>query len=233
VVAARVVESLVRARVVGETGPHQFSVSTEGGSWLGQRVSGAFITLLLPSYGQFGAGDIALVLGVTCVIAAAVIARRRPDDRSGLLLFGGLAVGLLTVRLFLLAGPVPGIVWTAPLLGAGAVLFTRRLLEHRGVALLAGVIVLFAGAVLLTQYGSGGVNEWGWRYFARVRVDAGGRRWRAGRRHHAVGHDRPLQLGPRARDAVARDRADGPIPGRGVPRAHRVARRRSADLRHE
>jgi MFS family permease len=166
VAAARVGEAMIRSRVIGGSGAHQFTVAMEGGSWIGDRLTGAFITLLLPSYGQFGAGDVALVLGVTCALVAAVIARRRPDDRNGLLLFSALAVGLLGLRLVLAPGPVPGLLWACPVLGVGAVLVTRDVLRNRATALLAAVVVLFAGAVLLTQYANGGGREWGWRYFS-------------------------------------------------------------------
>ena len=163
--AARVAESVIRSRIVGQTGSHEFTVaSSETGSWIGHHVQSTFITFLLPSYGQFGAGDIVLVLGVTCALVAALIARRRPEDRSGLFLFGGVAVALLLIRLVFTAGPVPGIVWACPLLGVGAVLCTREVVRPRANAMLGGVVVLFVGAVLLTQYASGGVREWGWRY---------------------------------------------------------------------
>lgn len=165
-VAARVAESVVRARIFGGGAATQFTVTTDEGGWIGHHLSGAFVTLLLPSYGDFGAGDMALIVGVTCAVGAAVVARRRPDDRSGFLLFGGLAVVSLAVRLALAPGPVPGVVWACPLLGVGAVLANRNALHKRASTMLVILVGLFAVAVLLTQYAGGGGREWGWRYFA-------------------------------------------------------------------
>ena len=55
------------------------------------RLTSAFITLFLPSYGSLGPGDLVTVLAVASLLAAVVIARRRPEDRSGIALFAGLA----------------------------------------------------------------------------------------------------------------------------------------------
>jgi hypothetical protein len=162
----RVAETVIRAKVLGVGRLNQFTVLTESGGWISHHVQGAFITLLLPSYGQFDVGDVLLVLGITCAITAGVIVRRRPEDRSGLLLFSGLAVGLLVVRLAVTAGPVPGLLWACPLVGVAAALCTRRVLTRRPVGLLAAAVALFAVGVVLTQYSAGGGREWGWRYVA-------------------------------------------------------------------
>jgi hypothetical protein len=120
----------------------------------------------LPSYGKFDVGDVLLILGVVCAVVAAVIARRRPEDRSGLLLFAGLAVGLVTARLLVTAAPVPGLFLACPLLGVGLALADRRTAKQPQMAMLGAVTLLFAGAVLLTQYEQAGGREWGWRYFS-------------------------------------------------------------------
>lgn len=164
---ARALEALIRSRIA--SGGHAgaaFSTATESGSRLGQIVSGGFITLLLPSYGHFDASAVLLLLAVVSGVVSAVVARRRPDDRNGLFLFGGLAVVLLTVRLAFEARPVPGIVWACPVLVIGGALIDRPLLRSRSVRALVVVTIVFAGAVLATQYGAGGGREWGWRYFS-------------------------------------------------------------------
>ena len=142
-----------------------FSISDSGG-WLSNRVIGAVITLVLPSNGDFGIGDIVLVLAIVCAGVTAVIARRRPEDRSGLLLFGGLAVGLAAVRLVLPASPVPSLLVACPLITVGLVLGNRVLVSSMARRILSCTTVLFAAAVLLTQYGNGGGIQWGFRYFA-------------------------------------------------------------------
>jgi len=122
--------------------------------------------LLLPSTGNFGIGDILLVLAVLCAVGAAVIARRRPEDRSGLLLFAGLAVGLAAVRLLFPSSPVPAILWACPLLTVALVLGDRTLLSTTPRRILSLTTVLFTAGVLVTQYGNGGGIQWGFRYFA-------------------------------------------------------------------
>jgi hypothetical protein len=163
-VATRAGEAAIRSQVLG-TSVSQFSVASEG-NWISHHADGAFTTLLLTSYGNFDLGDICLMLGVTCAFAAAVIARRRPDDRSGLLLFGGLAVALLAARLALTPTPVPGILWACPLLGVATVLISKAVIAGRPIRILLGATAVFALALLATQYSGGGGREWGWRYFS-------------------------------------------------------------------
>jgi lipoprotein signal peptidase len=161
---SRFADALLRSHVV-HLGSAQFGVAAEG-SWIGSHAQSTFVTLFLPSYGKFDIGDVLLIIGVVCAIVAAVIARRRPEDRNGLFLFAGLAVGLVVVRLFFTPAPVPGILLAFPLLGIAAALANRRVLGRPNVGALATAMALYAGAVLLTQYAGAGGREWGWRYFS-------------------------------------------------------------------
>jgi hypothetical protein len=162
---SRLADAVLRSHVVHLGNAAQFGVAAQG-SWLGSHVQSTFVTLLLPSYGKFDLGDVLLVIAVACALVAAVIARRRPDDRSGLMLFGGLAVALLAARLVVTPAPVPGLFLACPLLGVALVLSTKRVLTRPNLAVVGTAALVFAGAVLLTQYSGAGGREWGWRYFS-------------------------------------------------------------------
>jgi hypothetical protein len=102
------------------------------------------------------------------LVAAAVVARRRPADGSGVAM---LAVTAALAALAALAtGPdslAPGLLVTLPLAAAGVVLLRRdQLLRSPAATVAAGTFALFALAVLATQYPQGGSGEWGGRYFA-------------------------------------------------------------------
>jgi hypothetical protein len=166
-VAGRAADALVRAKVAPVAGgAAPFTIAGEHGSWLSLRTNAAIITTVLPSNGDFGVGDIVLLLAVTCAVAAALVARRRPEDRAGLFLFGGLAVGFAVARLTIIATPVPGLLLACPLVTIALVLANRDVVTSWPRRVLLVAAVLFAGAVFVTQYGNGGGFQWGFRYFA-------------------------------------------------------------------
>ncbi len=140
-------------------------VAAEGGSFLGSRLAGAVVTWVLPSYDGVGPDDLLLVGVVLFGVAAVVVARRHPEDGSGVRLFAVLAAACGVAHLALPAGAVPGLLVAFPVLAVGLAGIDRRLLADRTAVVLAATYVAYVGAVLATQYSSGGSGEWGGRYF--------------------------------------------------------------------
>ncbi len=147
-------------------------IGAEGAAGVGQpgyvvgRLTSAFITLFLPSYGSLGPGDLVTVLAVASLLAAVVIARRRPEDRSGIALFAGLATVGAVARALMEPQVTPGLLVAAPLVTAGLAALGGTVGRDPERRWLAATVALFAAAVLATQYASGGSGEWGGRYFA-------------------------------------------------------------------
>jgi hypothetical protein len=134
--------------------------------FVGGRILGALVTLVLPSYGTIGLADGLLVVATGALVAAVVIARRRPDDRDGVIVFVALAVLAAGARAVIAPEVVPGLLLAAPALTAGLVAVDRRVLRSRPAQLLAATAGIFVAGVLATQYSTGGSGEWGGRYFA-------------------------------------------------------------------
>jgi hypothetical protein len=112
------------------------------------------------------AGILAIAAFMSLAVAAS-IARRRPDDESGVRVFCTVAVvATVLFVVFAPAGQVTGLFAAFPLLLAGFVLVRRDGLRNPVTLGLWISWWLFAAAVLATQYDSGGAGEWGGRYFA-------------------------------------------------------------------
>jgi hypothetical protein len=136
-------------------------------SGLAARLRGFRLTWLMPSYTGSAKHDLALLAMLGLVLAAAVVARRRPADAAGVSLLASSAA--LAALAALVTGPdqlVPGLLLTVPLAAAGVILLRRDELRSPATALAAGTFALFALGVLATQYPQGGSGEWGGRYFA-------------------------------------------------------------------
>ncbi|HEX2023717.1 MAG TPA: hypothetical protein VHF00_03375 [Acidimicrobiales bacterium] len=133
---------------------------------LAARLKGFRLTWLMPSYTGSRAHDLALLAMIGLLAAAAIIARRRPDDGPRITLLAGTAAAASIAAL--VTGPdtlVPGLVLTLPL-AAGVLLVRRHQLGSPATLITAGTFALFALGVLATQYPQGGSGEWGGRYFA-------------------------------------------------------------------
>jgi hypothetical protein len=145
--------------------PQAFAIGSQSGNLVTDRLFAAALTLLVPSYGKFGVGDVLAVLAAAVALFGAFIARTRPEDSEGITVVFCTAAVASVARLFFPAGAVPGLVVAFPLLAVGLVSLRRT--DVRGdAARLAGIAGLFAAAVLATQYRSGGSGEWGARYLA-------------------------------------------------------------------
>ena len=164
--AARVLEARWVRHVVGgpPTTTGSFDVTADGFS---ARLRGFRLTWLTPSYTGSPAHDLALLAMLALVVAAAVLARRRPADRGGVLLLAGTAAGAALGALVLDPDAlVPGLLVTLPAVAAGVALLRRETFRSPAAALAGGTFAVFALAVLATQYPQGGSGEWGGRYFA-------------------------------------------------------------------
>ncbi len=164
-VAGHVVDGRLSAAVAG--GPEaSFTAGVGHAGFLAGRLVGAVVTLVLPSYGSLGLPDALLVVSTGALVGAVVVARRRPEDLDGIRLFAGLAAVAAVARAVLAPEVVPGLLVAAPLLAAGLAAVSGRTLAGIEARLAALTALLFTGAVLATQYASGGSGEWGGRYFA-------------------------------------------------------------------
>ncbi|HEV3400415.1 MAG TPA: hypothetical protein VG078_01230, partial [Acidimicrobiales bacterium] len=133
---------------------------------LAARLKGFRLTWLTPSYTGSRAHDLALLAMIGLLAAAAIIARRRPDDGQAISVLAGTAAAASIAAL--VTGPdtlVPGLVVTLPL-AAGVLLLRRHQLGSPATLMAAGTFALFGLGVLATQYPQGGSGEWGGRYFA-------------------------------------------------------------------
>lgn len=135
------------------------------GEFVADRISGFRLTMLSPHYGELTAEGTALLVAAVLVAVAAVLARRRPGEPLVAAL-PVIAVVLVVFRSTLSSATVPGLLLAAPWLLAGWVGLRRA--DGRQPIVLGATVAwaVFAGAVLVTQYGIGGGGEWGGRYFA-------------------------------------------------------------------
>lgn len=146
-------------RLIGTSPGEKVIAASSRGGVSGAR-DGAFTVLV--GRGQAGW---AVVLAVALAVAAAALLRiRRCDARSAAVL-GGAGVVIAAIHL---GDPaiVPGIVWAFPLLAVGLVAVSRRQPWTGTLLQSALATIVFAAAVLVTQYSVGGGAEWGWRYVA-------------------------------------------------------------------
>ena len=137
------------------------------GTGLAGRVHGFVLTWLTPGYDGGGLVDLALVVMLAAVALAALTVRLRPTETRAVAALS--VVAAAAAALALVAGPtniVPGLLVAFPLAAAGLLLIDRATLATTAAKVAAGTFVLFALAVLGTQYPRGGSGEWGGRYFA-------------------------------------------------------------------
>ncbi|NNE74492.1 MAG: hypothetical protein HKN26_12570 [Acidimicrobiales bacterium] len=140
--------------------------STESFGFFDGRVNALKATVLRVSPGGSQPIDFLLVLGIAVAAIGVVANRREPNAR----LFGRLAVvgASLAAARFALDREtvVPGLAMAFPLLPIGVVALRPRHVAKPVGRIVALTSILFAGAVLLTQYDQGGTAEFGGRYFA-------------------------------------------------------------------
>jgi hypothetical protein len=141
------------------------SVTSPAGGLIGGRVLAFIITWLLPSY-SLNIGDALLVAAAILGAIAVRLARKDPPERDGVRLFAVVAASAAVVRLGFGAEAVPGLLVAFPLLAAGLAALRRPTGRDPLSGRLLVAFVVFAAAVLATQYGTGGSGEWGGRYFA-------------------------------------------------------------------
>lgn len=164
-VGAHLLDRVLSTAVAG-TADAPFTAGVAHAGFVAGRISGAVVTLVLPSYGSLGLPDALLVLTAGALVGAVVVARLRPDDVDGIRLLAALAVVAAVVRAVLSPEVAPGLLVAAPALTAGLAAIGRSTFRRDDLRLLGVTVSLFAGAVLATQYASGGTGEWGGRYFA-------------------------------------------------------------------
>lgn len=135
--------------------------------FVGGRIDGFVMTWLRPTYNGSPLLVIALLTMVTGVAVCAARSRSHPHDRLGILGAGSLAAGAAIASLATApSNIVPGLLVAFPLVPAGVLVMRRRMFQDDGAAVAGATAVLFALAVIATQYAVGGSAEWGGRYFA-------------------------------------------------------------------
>jgi len=166
IVAPLVVRLAEREFLVRVLGSGAGGVGTPGrrGGLTGP-VEGFYSTWLSPTnQGTFRLG-VFLVIALGLVAAAALIARRPGRGPVVLACLGGAAVGYLVWFLRAPAVPVEGLAIVFPA-GWAALWAIERSDVRASVSRFSAVaLVVFAIAVLLTQYPGGGGPEWGGRFF--------------------------------------------------------------------
>jgi hypothetical protein len=141
-------------------------VVRESRGFVAGRVDAFLLTWLRPSYRAIPA-NLLLVVMVAGLALAAFTVRRLPAERRSVLLLSGLASSAAVLALLLAPrNIVPGLLVACPLLVAGLLLVDRRVLTSTPALLAAVTGAVYAGAVLATQYETGGSGEWGGRYFS-------------------------------------------------------------------
>ncbi|MGI8983235.1 MAG: hypothetical protein ACR2HM_01665 [Acidimicrobiales bacterium] len=152
---------------------HETLATRSGGSssFLAGRLSGAWHVLMQAHFGDPAAG-LPLLLALVLVAGLGFVALRRwvPSSLGKLAVAVVLAAGFVALRF---AGhpldPVTGLLPAWPLAALGLLLFRWR--RAGSVAhVLGGTALLFALAVLATQYAEGGGVEWGGRFLSPLVV---------------------------------------------------------------
>ncbi len=132
--------------------------------WLPGRFQGFGSTWLYATASGWRSQDLLLVAVPVCWFLAGR-AFGRPGPSAERLLFAGAAL----VAVWWVLDPqhiVPGLLLAFPLLVLLVGLARTETIDDPIAALGLAAFVLFAGAVILTQYSQGGTSEWGGRYFA-------------------------------------------------------------------
>jgi hypothetical protein len=174
-VVAAVGDRLWLEHIVGDGLPGPAAPFTHGaGNLVTDRLEGFVITWLRPT--QLGSAPvvIALLVMLAAVLYGAVRARRAEgegegDGRNGTPVILAGAVAAVASVVALAAEPanvVPGLLVAFPLAAAGLVVLSRRTFAAPAAVVAGGTFLLFALAVVATQYRTGGTGEWGGRYFA-------------------------------------------------------------------
>jgi len=125
------------------------------------------LSALAPGYWWSPRAGLALLVMVSAVIIGAVTVLRMPGHRPVIVMLSVTAAAA-AVAAFMIApvNVVPGLLVASPVVGAGIFSLRRSGLVTLGSRLAIGTFTLFASAVVVTQYASGGSVEWGGRYFA-------------------------------------------------------------------
>ena len=168
-IAARLLERVWIAEIVGRGAGVSVGVPASGEGLVRGRVDGFLMTWLTPGYDGSPLLGLALMVMLAAVVLSALKARSRPDQPAGAV--GAAAVAAVAALVALVAAPtniIPGLLIACPLVPAGLMVMRRESLRDPGAALTAATAALFAGAVIATQYSVGGSGEWGGRYFAML-----------------------------------------------------------------
>ena len=164
-VAAYLLDARFASWVLHADGVEPFAIEREG-SFLADRWSAFSFTVLAPS-DESAIGLLLSTLGVALTVAAAVVARRRPADVQGFVVFlTGAAIAMAARLVIEPSAHVPGLFFATPIVIAGLVMLDRQRLRDVNVYVPLATFALFFLAVVATQYSNGGGGGWGGRYFA-------------------------------------------------------------------
>ncbi len=162
---ARQAEAAWINRIVGGTasGTGQTTPIPTAG-FLSDRWDAFSLTWLRPGYDASPVVELLLVLMLaTVLLGAYAVRRRRPGATTILAVAAGSAVAAVVLAP---ANIAPGLLVACPVIVAGLVMAGRDTVASSTARLAAVTSVVFALAVLATQYSTGGSGEWGGRYFA-------------------------------------------------------------------
>lgn len=167
-VGARLLDRLWVARVTGgAASATAVGVPAAGDGFVQGRIDGFLTTWLTPGYGDLDLGTLALLVMLAAIAWCALRVRSHPDGRNAIL--GRAAVAAVAAVVAVAVDPgnvVPGLLLAFPAATAGMLAVRRTLFDDAGAVVIGATAVLFALAVIATQYAVGGSGEWGGRYFA-------------------------------------------------------------------
>ena len=167
-VGARLIDRVWLARVTGDAvSATAVGVPAAEDGFVQGRIDGFVTTWLTPGYGELGPGTLALLVMLGAIGWCALRVRSHPKGRTAIL--GSAGVAAVAAVVALAADPgnvVPGLLLAFPAATAGMLVVRRRLFDDVGTVVIGATAVLFALAVIATQYAVGGSGEWGGRYFA-------------------------------------------------------------------
>jgi hypothetical protein len=164
-VAAAVVDRFALGRIVGSPVSVVVPLSQDG--FLVGRVGGFVSMTILPGSSWPPLGRAGILLMFLAVVAGGVAARSS-DYRPVLVrVASGLAVLGAVLPLFGRSpDTVPSLLLACPLVLAGVIVATRRMLVDEPARLLTVLALSFVAAVAATQYNQAGAAEWGARFLA-------------------------------------------------------------------
>jgi hypothetical protein len=166
---ARLLERVWLARITGRavSATAVANPAAEGSSFVQGRVDGFVTTWLTPGYGGLDLGTLALLVMLAAIGWCALRVRLQPEGRTPILAAAGVAAGAAVVALAVdPSNVVPGLLLAFPVATAGLLAVRRNLFGDVGAQAIGAIALLFALAVIATQYAVGGSGEWGGRYFA-------------------------------------------------------------------